>query len=207
MGSNFGRHAWFFALISLCLMAVFSSTAHQLASSSAEQIPSARIIVIYYSLSGNTEKMAAGVVEGVKTVAGVEAILKKVEEVTKEDFISADGIVIGSPTYYANMATPVKQLIDDWYFQNITLFDKVGGAFATGGGRTAGRELVVNAILMAMLNNGMIVVGPLYDNWGTFGASAITAPPDEGVNNFELDDAKRLGKRVAEVALKIKKGS
>ncbi|MCB0293798.1 MAG: flavodoxin family protein, partial [Calditrichaeota bacterium] len=109
----------------------------------------------------------------------------------------------GSPTYYANMAAPVKQMIDDWYFQKITLFDKIGGAFATGGGRTAGRETVVNSLLLAMLNNGMIVVGPLYESWGTFGSSAMTAPPDEGVDENELDDARRLGKRVAEVVLRM----
>lgn len=161
------------------------------------------VLIVYYSLSGNTETMARGVAAGAEAVAGVEVVLKTVDQVTREDLEKADGIIIGSPTYYANMAAPVKQLIDDWYFQKITLFDKVGGAFATGGGRTAGRETVVNSLLLAMLNNGMIVVGPLYESWGTFGSSAITAPPDEGVGEDELDDARRLGKRVAEVVLKV----
>lgn len=161
------------------------------------------VLIVYYSLSGNTEAMARGVAAGAEAVAGVEVVLKTVAEVSREDLETAEGIIIGSPTYYANMAAPVKQFIDDWYFQKMVLFDKVGGAFATGGGRTAGRETVVNSLLLAMLNNGMIVVGPLYESWGTFGASAITAPPDEGVSGDELDDARRLGKRVAEVVLRV----
>jgi NAD(P)H dehydrogenase (quinone) len=167
----------------------------------------ARVLIVYFSVTGNTEKMAHGVAEGAKSVAGIEVILKKVEEVTREDVETADGLILGSPVYYANMAAPMKKFIDDWYDEKITLFDKVGGAFATGGGITAGRETTINSLLLAMLNNGMIVVGPLYESWGTFGSSARTAPPDEGVNEEELDDARRLGDRVARVALKFKEAS
>lgn len=163
------------------------------------------VLIVYYSLSGNTEAMARGVAAGAEAVGGVEVVLKTVADVTREDVETAEGIIIGSPTYYANMAAPVKKFIDDWYFQKIILFDKIGGAFATGGGRTAGRETVVNSLLLAMLNNGMIVVGPLYESWGTFGSSAITAPPDEGVGEDELDDARRLGRRVAEVVLRMRR--
>jgi len=148
----------------------------------------ARVLIVYFSATGNTEKMAGGVAEGVQKVTGVEAQLRTVENVTKEEVESAGGLILGSPVYYANMAAPMKQFIDNWYSQKIILFDKVGGAFATGGGLTAGRETTVNSLLLAMLNNGMIVVGPL---------------PDEGVNEEELDDARKLGERVARVVLKL----
>lgn len=164
----------------------------------------ARVLVVYFSATGHTEKMARGVAEGVQQVAGVEVLLRTVDNVTKEEVESAAGLILGSPVYYANMAAPMKQFIDNWYSQKIILFDKVGGAFATGGGLTAGRETTVNSLLLAMLNNGMIVVGPLYESWGTFGSSARTAPPDEGVNEEEMDDARRLGERIARVALKMK---
>jgi len=161
------------------------------------------ILITYYSASGNTEKMAKAVFEAASENDSVAVVLKTVNEVTKEDVESADGIIIGSPTYYANMAAPVKAFIDGWFEQKVVLFDKVGGAFATGGGRTAGREFVVASLLLAMLNNGMIVAGPHYESWGTFGASAITAPPDEGVDDSELDDARRLGSRIADLVLKM----
>jgi len=161
------------------------------------------VLITYYSQSGNTQKMAEAVQEGAAENDSVEAVLIRVEEVTKEDLEKAAGIIIGSPTYYANMAAPVKSFIDSWFEQKLVLFDKVGGAFATGGGRTAGRELVITSLLLAMLNNGMIVAGPHYESWGTFGASAITAPPDEGVSDSELDDARRLGRRISDVVLQM----
>lgn len=164
----------------------------------------ARVLIVYYSATGNTEKMANGVAEGAKRVAGAEVVLKKVEEASKADLEACDALILGSPVYYANMAAPMKQFIDNWHSQKIVLFDKVGGAFATGGGITAGRETTINSLLLAMLNNGMIVAGPLYESWGTFGASARTAPPDEGVNEEELQDARRLGERLAQIALKFK---
>lgn len=167
----------------------------------------ARVLIVYFSATGNTEKMARGVAEGAQKIIGVEVFVRTVGSVTKEEVERADGLILGSPVYYANMAAPMKQFIDNWYSQKIILFDKVGGAFATGGGLTAGRETTVNSLLLAMLNNGMIVVGPLYESWGTFGSSARTAPPDEGVNEEELDDARKLGERVARVVLKMKEAS
>lgn len=170
----------------------------------AAQAKKTRVLIVYFSATGNTEKMARAVAEGAGKVEGAETLLKTVAEVTRADVESADGLIIGSPVYYANMAAPVKQFIDDWYAQNLNLFDKVGGAFATGGGLTAGRETTINSLLLAMLNNGMIVAGPLYESWGTFGASAVTDAPDPGVSEYELNDARRLGERVARLALKLK---
>lgn len=161
------------------------------------------ILIVYYSKDGNTEKMAEAVSEGAAEVTGVRVLLQKVSETTTADFAAADGIILGSPTYYANIAAPLKALIDQWYDDEVVLFDKVGGAFSTGGGRTAGRELVVTALLHAMLNNGMIIAGPHYEAWGTFGASAITAPPDEGVNADEENGARNLGRRIAELTLRL----
>ncbi len=41
-----------------------------------------RVLVAYYSLTGNTEQMAKGVAEGIKRVTGAVAIFKKVDEVS-----------------------------------------------------------------------------------------------------------------------------
>ena len=175
------------------------------------QSKAVKILIVYYSGTGNTEKMAMGVSEGAKRVTNVVVVTKKVSDVTKEDLVSADGIILGSPTYYANMAAPMKKFIDDWAFKYGTYFgDKVGGAFATGGDKTGGKEHVVISLLLAMMNNGMIIVGPLYEQEGTkygvFGASAVTDRPKKGVNEDELDDARLLGERVATVAKRFRGG-
>jgi len=177
----------------------------------AKQDAFARILVAYYSRSGNTEQMARGVIEGANRVAGVVATLKKVSEVSKEDLDAADGIILGCPTYFANIPGEMKTVIDDWNWKmKVDFTDKVGGAFATAGGQVGGQEHVVVSLLLFMLHNRMLVAGPLYRNektgsiWAESGAAAITGPLDPGVGEDELDGARRLGERVARLARKIK---
>jgi NAD(P)H dehydrogenase (quinone) len=171
----------------------------------------ARVLVAYHSLTGNTEKMAEAVVEGAKGVADVAIRLKRVEEVTKTDLEEADGIVLGCPTYFANIPGQMKLVIDDWNWKlKVDFTDKVGGAFATGGGQAGGKEHVVFSLLMFMLSNRMVVAGPLYRNdttgsvWGEPGSAAMTGPLDLGVSSEELDAARRLGERIAILAVKLK---
>jgi len=173
---------------------------------------SVHILVAYYTLTGNTEQMARGVVEGAKRVPGAVVTLRKVSEASKEDLDSADGIVLGSPTYFANLPGRMKTIIDDWNWKmHVDFTDKVGGAFTTAGGRVGGQGHVVTSLLLFMLNNRMVVAGPLYRNektgsiWGESGAAAITGPIDPGVNEEELDGARRLGERVARLAAKMKR--
>lgn len=170
-----------------------------------------RILVAYHSRTGNTEQMARGVVEGTKRVPGVVTTLKKVSEVSKEDLDAADGIILGCPTYFANVPGEMKTIIDDWNWKmKVDFTDKVGGAFATAGGQVGGQEHVVVSLLLFMLHNRMVVAGPLYRNektgsiWAESGASAITGPLDPGVGEGELDGARRLGERVARLAAKMK---
>ena len=174
--------------------------------------PSVRILIAYETRTGNTEKMAGGVAEGVWRVPGAVAVLKKVEEVTKDDLRSADGIILGCPTYYANVPGKTKVLLDEWAWNwGIDFTDKVGGAFSTGGGQVGGKEHVVTSLLLYMLSNRMVVAGPLYEDtrgnggiWGEPGAAAMTGPLDLGVSPQELDAARRLGERIARLAKKLK---
>jgi NAD(P)H dehydrogenase (quinone) len=170
-----------------------------------------QVLVAYDSLTGNTEKMAQGVAEGVKRVSGAAAHVRKVGEVSKQDLETADAIALGCPTYYGNIPGRMKVVIDDWSWKmKVDFTDKVGGAFATGGGQVGGKEHVVVSLVMFMLSNRMIVAGPLYQNdktgsvWGEVGAAAMTGPLDPGVSEAELDSARRLGERVARLALKLK---
>jgi len=148
--------------------------------------------------------MANGVVEGVQSDSNATAILKKVDEVTTADLDSADGIILGSPTYWGNIANPMKEFLDNTGFWG----GKVGGAFSTGAMKTGGKEHVVFSLIAALLMKGVIVVGPVYDfgafQSGGLGASAMTGPPDDGVIESELDDARALGQRVALIAEQLK---
>jgi NAD(P)H dehydrogenase (quinone) len=174
-------------------------------------LPKAQVLVAYHSLTGNTKAMGDGVVEGVQRVSGVAVTLKPVDEVTVEDLESADGIILGCPTYYGTIPGAMKVVIDDWSWKmKVDFTDKVGGAFATGGGQVGGKEFVVVSLVMFMINNRMVVAGPFYENpktgsvWAEVGAAAMTGPLDPGVSEAELDGARRLGERIARLALKLK---
>jgi NAD(P)H dehydrogenase (quinone) len=163
-----------------------------------------KVLVVYYSLTGNTEKMAKAVSQGAEKVPGTTVLTKTVSDVTAADLKSADAIVLGSPAYYGDMAGPMKAFIDDWYLKHaVSLVDKVGGAFSTGKGETGGKEHVVYSLIIAMMNAGMVVAGPIEDSfgYGTPGVSAL-----DPVNEAALKEARALGERVAGVARRIKTG-
>lgn len=167
-----------------------------------------KVLVTYHSLSGNTERMAEAVVDGVKSVSGTEAILKRVGKVTAEDLFSADAVVVGSPVYWSNMSGEVKTFFDNWQFKfgvfpEFKMKNKIGAAFAVGGQVSSGKEVTMLTILAAMLGNQMIVVS----GGGAFGASATTEGDSPGIDNQELADAKELGRRVAEIAARFKASS
>ena len=173
-----------------------------------EPAPLVKVLVTYHSLSGNTERMAEAVVDGVKSVSGTQALLKRVGKVTADDLFSADAVVVGSPVYWSNMSGEVKTFFDNWQFKfgvfpDFKMKNKIGAAFATGGQVSSGKEVTMLTILAAMLGNQMIVVS----GGGAFGASATTEGDSPGIDNKELADAKALGRRVAEVAVMMQRGS
>lgn len=174
----------------------------------AADTQSIAVLVTYHSVSGHTQRLAQGVVEGVKMVPGTKVKFKRVGEVTAEDLFGSDAVIVGSPVYWSNMAGEVKKFFDDWQlrfgvFPEFKMRNKVGAAFATGGQVSGGKEVTMLTILAAMLGNQMIVVG----GGGTFGASAMTEGDSPGIDNKELASARELGKRVAEVAWLVKRGS
>ena len=158
------------------------------------------VLIAYHSDTGNTERMAQAVAEGAQRVPRVRVTIRRVTEVAAEELQGAHAIILGSPTHWANLAAPVKQFIDSWP----DVVDRIGGAFATGGATSGGREHVITSIVLGMLSHGMVVVGPVYREgdfrYGAAGVSAVTGSTDPGVSDGELAEARVLGQRVAEVA-------
>ena len=114
----------------------------------------ARVLVLYDSESGNTEKMAFAVAEGVEQVENVEVTVKKVEQANLNDLCSSDGIIMGSPTYYGQMSGKLKTFIDRSVKMHGKLEGKVGAAFTSAGGTATGAETTLLAILETMLVHG-----------------------------------------------------
>ena len=101
------------------------------------------LLIIYYSNTGKTEKMATHIARGAET-AGVNAILKKVEDCTLNDLVEADGIAVGSPTHYSNIAWQIKRFMDEtiltFYTKGHSLRNKVCGCFTSTGAYGDGKE-------------------------------------------------------------------
>lgn len=105
---------------------------------------SKRLLIIYYSGTGNTRRMAEEIGEGAKRL-GVEVDVKRVEDCSLSDLVEADGIVVGSPTYFSNVAWQIKKLIDEsisLYRENRRLMGKVGGCFTSSGTRRDGEDCI-----------------------------------------------------------------
>jgi NAD(P)H dehydrogenase (quinone) len=182
----------------LLALVFFVSLASPEGSVAAENVIS--ILIAYHSRTGNTEKMAEAVGEGAKRIPRTKVLVKRVGQVTAEELFGADAVIVGSPVYWSNMASEVKAFFDNWQFKfgvfpELKMRNKVGAAFATGGQVSSGKELTLLSILGAMLGNQMIVVS----GGGAFGATATTEGDSPGVDEKELDGAKALGQRVAEV--------
>ena len=158
-----------------------------------------QVLVMYHSRTGHTQKLAEMIAAGVEEVSGVACVVKPAFEVTQEDFLNVQGIIAGSPVYFGTMAAELKDVFDRYVGVRQRMGDKVGAAFATGGGISGGKETTILSILQAMLIYGMIVVGDPLEATGHYGVSCVGAPDAFG----ELDAAS-LGRRVAELVKKLK---
>ena len=156
-----------------------------------------QVLVLYYSKGGNTKKLAETVARGVDS-AGVSALLRNADQVTKDDFLNADGIIAGSPVYFGVMAWELKKVFDEFVGTRRKMENKVGAAFATGGHPTGGKETTIMSILQCMLIYGMVIVGDPMSASGHYGVACV-GQPDQSAE----DDGFKLGARVAELCKKL----
>jgi len=115
------------------------------------------------------------------------------------------GILMGSPVYMGIVSSPLKQLFERMLaFRQggFPLKNKVGGALAVGGGRNTGVEMILQQLIMFMMTQGMVVVGDGSpgDHWG---GTMQSAGDDLGKDEGSLNTIKGVGKRVAEIALRM----
>jgi len=203
-----------------------------------------RVLVVFYSMYGNTAKLAMAVAEGARQVENVEVSLRQVEELvpreiieasprlrrvkgelaeipfaTMEDLAEADGIVFGSPTRYGNMCAQMKQFIDKTgrLWAGGKLINKVAGFFTSTSTLHGGQETTLITMMAPMLHLGMIIVGVPYSEQrlsslevgggSPYGASSVSGPnADRPPTENDLEIAKTLGARVAEIAKKVSEG-
>lgn len=158
------------------------------------------VLVLYFSKSGNTKRLAEAIAGGVRSARGVSCRMKSASEVKREDFLNADAIIAGSPVYFGTMAAELKSVFDNFVGIRKKMGNKVGAAFATSGDISGGKETTMMSIIQAFLIYGMIVVGDPLDATGHYGVSCMGVPDEKTAIN-----GKKLGKRVANLIKALKK--
>ncbi|MDH3977278.1 MAG: NAD(P)H:quinone oxidoreductase [Gammaproteobacteria bacterium] len=194
----------------------------------------AEILVLYYSRHGSTAELAAQIARGVNAVDGAEAKVRTVPAVsteiaavsdpipesgapyaTLEDLQNCDGLILGSPTRFGNMAAPLKYFLDGtasvWMAGQLE--GKPAGVFTSTNSLHGGQETTLLTMALPLLHHGMLLVGVPYSepalnetrSGGTpYGAShvaseqASTTPTSE-----EAAVAQTLGRRIATIAKQL----
>jgi len=139
-----------------------------------------KILVLYYSRTGNTEKMAKAVAEGAETIPGVEVALNY--NVSPEELAGFDAIIVGAATYHHDMPLTFKNLFEEAAVKKVNLKGKVGAAFGSYGWSGEASKLVIEIMKNKFEMN--VAEPPL----------PIKYEPDEG----SLGKCRELGRRVAE---------
>lgn len=202
-----------------------------------------RILTVFHSVYGHVFELARAVSEGAQSVAGVQGVLRRVQEFdavnawidtnptarrarelqqeipvcTLDDLRQADGLLIGSSGRYGNMSAQMKFFIDSTaaLWLEGAMEGKPAGVFTASGTTHGGQEVALLTMMIPLLQLGMIIVGVPFSTPGMFhsearggtpyGASTIAGIRDELSPTVEdLAIARAQGRRVAEVALKLR---
>jgi NAD(P)H dehydrogenase (quinone) len=164
-----------------------------------------KVLVVYYSLYGHTHALARAVEKGVASVAGIEAVFRRVEEFqsvrqatadskhasalreqtkdipvcTVDDLRAADGVIFGSPTRYGNMTAQMKQLIDStvslWVKGEME--GKPAAVFTSTATTHGGQETTLLTMMVPLLHLGMLIVGLPYSLPGMIHTEARGSSP------------------------------
>lgn len=196
------------------------------------------ILIVYYSRNGATRELARQAARGVESVSGCTATLRTVPAVSAEnerpvkavpdsgapfatldDLKRCDGLLLGSPTRFGNMAAPVKYFLDGTssLWLDGSLSGKPAGLFSSTQTMHGGQESTLLTMAVPLLHHGMFLVGIPYTErslnvtrtggapYGATHVAGVAAQPGT-LSEDEIVLAQALGKRVAETAAALAAG-
>ncbi|NOX09467.1 MAG: NAD(P)H:quinone oxidoreductase [Gammaproteobacteria bacterium] len=195
------------------------------------------ILILFYSHHGSTEKMARRIARGIDSVNGTQAVLRTVPNISTHcestaDSIPAQGapyaglddlrdcsaLALGSPTYFAGMAAPLKHFIDSTggLWMERTLMGKPAAVFTSTGSMHGGHESTLLAMMLPLLHHGMLMMGLPYSETELLETTSGGTPygpshTADAENKAPLTDAEKvlcqaIGKRLAETTLELHRG-
>lgn len=168
------------------------------------------VLIVFYSMYGHILKMAETAAEGVKSVGGVEVMIKRVPETISkeilersgaweahqacalyteclmEDLAAADAIIFGTPTRYGNMCGQMRQFMDTtgglWVKRALT--GKIGSVFTSSNTQHGGQESTILSFHTTLLHHGMIIAGLPYLFEGQTKADEVTGGSPYGAGTI-----------------------
>ena len=192
------------------------------------------ILIVCHSTHGNTLAMAREIARGVESVSGAGARLRTVPPVTSaidpvarepatdgpalvdpRDLSECDGLILGSPTRFGNMASAMKHFLDGTINEWVsgTLVGKPAGVFTSTGSLHGGQESTLLSMMLPLLHHGMLIVGLPYSepelsttrSGGTpYGPSHLAGKDsDRALDEDEIRLCRALGRRVARIATRL----
>jgi len=188
------------------------------------------ILILYFTRGNSTSKMAHHIARGVESVAEIEARLRQAPPpgqsttlpdqgppyATLDDLSHCAGLALGSPTRFGNMSGILKSFLDSTggLWQSGALIGKPAGCFTSTASLHGGQESTLLSMMIPLLHHGMILVGIPYNETELF--TTTTGGTPYGPSHFAGVDSQnplsteekqlcfKFGKRLAEVALKLK---
>ena len=177
-----------------------------------------KVLVLYYSMYGHIHRMAEAVAEGVREVAGAEAVLRRVPETlptevlekmgavgaqkalahipvaTVDELPGYDAIIFGTPTRFGNMCGQMRQFLDatGQLWLKGSLIGKPAGVFASSATQHGGQESTILSFMITLLHQGMVVVGLPYSFAGQMGITEITGGSPYGASTIAGSQGERL---------------
>ncbi|CAM2787422.1 NAD(P)H:quinone oxidoreductase [Vibrio diazotrophicus] len=187
------------------------------------------VVVLYYSRHGSTQSLARQIARGINSIPDCEAILRTVPEInsnetnaedpyiTLDELKNCDGLALGSPAWFGNMAAPLKHFWDQTtpLWLNGDLIDKPACVFTSSSTLHGGQESTQQTMMLPLLHHGMVIVGIPYSepklhtsvSGGTpYGASHVSQLNSK-LSEDESELARQLGKRLAKLARQLKDAS
>lgn len=164
-----------------------------------------KILVLYDAKGRSIESMALAVAEGVDASGLARPSLKTIEEASRDDLLSADGLILGSPNW-SGITGSFKQWLDDQgdLWEERALSGRPGAAFTTGTGRHSGLETTLRQLIHWMLACGMLIVGLPWSERMRVSGSYYGATAAGTVVEDDLAQARDLGARLAEFTARLK---
>jgi NAD(P)H dehydrogenase (quinone) len=162
------------------------------------------VLLLFDSRGGLTEQLAEAIADGVGRVEGAELRYRRLEEADVAELKRCDALILGSPNW-SGMTGKLKDWLDysGDLWESGELSGKVGAAFTAGYSRSAGTEATLLQLLHLLFAHGMLVLGLPWSDRMRVSGSYYGATAHGQVTEDDLEQARALGRRVAETAVRL----